>query len=479
LQENDDVTIHQDIAYLSATTLATMYRRGTISPVEVTRALLARIDATQAALNSFITVDHDGALAAARESEARLRSDGARGVLDGVPYSVKDLTNTAGLRTTMGSRVMAMNIPKEDAVPVARLRAAGAVLLGKTTTPEWGHKAMTDSPLFGVTPNPWHRERTSGGSSGGAGAAVAAGLGPIALGTDGGGSIRIPAACNGIVGLKQTIGRVPHAQASDSFANHSYTGAMTRSAADCAVMFATIAGPDPRDVHGVRIPRDVAPLPRGTLAGLRVGWALKVGNPLVDPEVEAASCAMLDALVDQGAVVEEFVIDLATHVDVFQVIWESALRARLKELIERSGEKVADSLTRHIENGARHSAVDLTKAQLLRTSLYHQIEKLFERFDVLATPLMARDALTLTQDPMGPITIAGTQFGPMRRDLYPYTWCFNLTGHPAIAIPSGFSRAGLPLGFHLVAPWDHDERLLDLAIRLEAARPWADRIPPL
>jgi len=185
-----------DIAFLSACELGRLYRKKALSPVDVADVLLARIERSQAMLNSFVTIDAPGARAAARASEQRLMAADPLGPLDGVPYSVKDLTNTAGLRTTMGSLVMKDFVPKDDAVPVARLRAAGAVLLGKTTTPEWGHKAMTDSPLFGVTPNPWSLERTSGGSSGGAGAAVAAGLGPIALGTDGGGSIRIPAAVN-------------------------------------------------------------------------------------------------------------------------------------------------------------------------------------------------------------------------------------------------------------------------------------------
>ncbi|MBL8698844.1 MAG: amidase [Alphaproteobacteria bacterium] len=468
-----------DIAFLSACDLARLYRSKKLSPVEVTETLLARIGRTQPKLNSYITVDAAGARAGAQAAERRFRDGAALGPLDGVPYSVKDLTNTAGLRTTMGSLVMKDYVPADDAVPVARMRAAGAVLLGKTTTPEWGHKAMTDSPLFGVTPNPWDLTRTSGGSSGGAGAAVAAGLGPIALGTDGGGSIRIPAAVNGIVGLKQTLGRIPNVHAADLFANHSYIGPMTRTAADCALMFAAVAGPDDRDPYGARPPRPVAPLPPGTLAGLRIGLAMTMGNPCVTADVEAAVNASVDALVAMGARVEVLTIDLAQHVDVFQVIWESSLRSRLKELVEKSNQPIADSLRQHIDGGARHNAVALAKAQQLRTSLYRQIEALFAKVDVIASPVTARDAMPLDHDPLGPIEIDGRKFGPMRRDLYPYTWTFNLTGHPAISVPCGFSPAGLPLGLQLVAPWDHDERLLDLAMRLEAVRPWAAKRPPV
>jgi aspartyl-tRNA(Asn)/glutamyl-tRNA(Gln) amidotransferase subunit A len=468
-----------DLAFLPATTLAAMFRRRALSPVELTELLLARIEASQSSLNAFITIDHEGARAAARAAEQRLSKGEALGVLDGVPYTVKDLTYTAGLRTTMGSLVMKDFVPKEDAFPVARLRAAGAVLLGKTTTPEWGHKAMTDSPLFGATPNAWNATRTSGGSSGGAGVAVAAGLGPIALGTDGGGSIRIPAAVNGIVGLKQTLGRIPNVHAADLFANHSYIGPMTRSVADCALMFELCCGQDGRDPYSVRPPRPVPPLPAGTLAGLRVGFALKMGNPVVAADVEQACRDMLRELEDMGAVIEEFGIDFASHVEVFQTVWQTSLRTRLDEMIRRSGQPVATSLSALIELGGRHSAVDLARAQQLRTTLFRDVETLFQRYDVICTPLTARDALPLDQDPMGGIEIDGRVVGTMRRDLYPYTWPLNLTGHPAISIPCGFSPAGLPLGFQLVGPWDHDERLLDIACRLEARRPWTQHRPKL
>ncbi len=468
-----------ELCYLGAGELARLYRARKLSPAEVTDALLARIEASQASINAFITIDHAGARQAARESQGRFDRGAALGVLDGVPYSVKDLTNTAGLRTTMGSKVMEHHVPKDDAVPVARMRAAGAVLLGKTTTPEWGHKAMTDSPLFGVTRNPWNAERTCGGSSGGAGAALAAGLGPIALGTDGGGSIRIPAANCGVVGLKQTLGRIPNIHAADLFANHSYIGPMARTAADTALMFAALEGQDHRDPYGMRPPRHLPPLPPGTLAGLRVGWALKAGNPRVAADVEASCTATVAALAGMGAGIEPFEIDFAQHVEVFQITWQTSLRARLRDLIERSGQPVASSLAQTIELGARHSAVDLAKAQALRTGFFRDVEALFQRFDVLATPMTARDALPLTQDPHAEIEIDGMRAGTMRRDLYPYSWPFNLTGHPALSIPCGFSKQGLPLGFQLIGPWDSDEILLDLAQRIEIARPWAQHRPPL
>jgi len=252
---------------------------------------------------------------------------------------------------------------------------------------------------------------------------------------------------------------------------------MTRTAADCGLMFAVCAGPDARDPYGARAPRPVPPLPPGTLAGLRIGFAMTMGNPRVTEDVRASTTAAIDALAAMGASVEPLTIDFAQHVEVFQCTWETSLRSRLKELIERSNQPVAPSLRQHIDNGARYTAVDLAKAQQLRTSLYREVEAVFSKFDVIASPVTARDALPLTHDPLGPIDIDGHKLGPMRRDLYPYTWVFNLTGHPAISIPCGFSPAGLPLGLQLVAPWDHDERLLDLALRLETARPWAASRP--
>jgi aspartyl-tRNA(Asn)/glutamyl-tRNA(Gln) amidotransferase subunit A len=238
---------NDQLAFMPATDLAAAIRARRISPVEVTRAALDRINRSQPVLNAFITVADDAAMAQARRAEAALLRGDAIGPLHGVPVAVKDLVPTAGIRTTWGSLIFKDHIPDTDAVVVARLKQAGAIIVGKTTTPEFGQQCLTEAPLFGRTRNAWRADRTSGGSSGGSAVAVAAGLVPLAVATDGGGSTRIPAACNGVVGFKQGLGVVPQEYAQDGFGNISYVTPMTRTVADTALMLSVMAGPDPRD----------------------------------------------------------------------------------------------------------------------------------------------------------------------------------------------------------------------------------------
>ena len=239
-----------ELTRLSAATLREKIANREVSPVELTRAVLARTERLQPILNCFITVVADHAMRAAREAEDAVMQGKPLGLLHGIPYAVKDLVNTAGVRTTFGSLLHEKNVPREDAVAAARVKAAGGILFGKTTTPEFGHKAMTDAPLFGRTRNAWSAERSSAGSSGGAAVAVAAGLGPIGIATDGGGSTRIPAAANGMVGLKQSNGVIPHSQVADSFGNYTYVTPMTRTVMDTALMLQAMAGPHDSDQIG-------------------------------------------------------------------------------------------------------------------------------------------------------------------------------------------------------------------------------------
>src|SRR5713226_8754738 len=280
-----------DLAYASATELAALIARRAVSPVEVANGLLARIEKTQPVLNAFITVCAEEARAAARAAEAAIMRGAAFGPLHGVPFAVKDLVNTSGVRTTFGSVALADNVPAVDSPAVARLKRAGAILVGKTTTPEFGHKCFTEAPLFGRTANPWNLVRTCGGSSGGGAAAVAAGLGPIGIGTDGGGSSRIPAACCGIVGFKQTLGLVPHDLTPDGFGNQSHITPITRTVRDSALMLQAMAGPDPCDPHalGLPVPDFVAAArPEGVLRGVRIAWRPLLGNSALSGEVRDA-----------------------------------------------------------------------------------------------------------------------------------------------------------------------------------------------
>src|SRR5436190_23211655 len=285
-----------DLTRLPASDLREKIARKEISPVELMKAVLARAEQLQPVLNCFITLVPEQAMAAARQAEDDVMQGKPLGLLHGIPYAAKDLVNTAGVRTTFGSLLHEHNVPKEDAVATARLKQAGAILFGKTTTPEFGHKALTDAPLFGRTRNAWSAERTSGGSSGGAAVAVAAGIGPIGVATDGGGSTRIPAAANGMVGLKQSNGVIPHSQAADLFGNYTYVTPMTRTVMDTALMLQAMAGPHPSDPWsiGTTVQDYVgAARPEGDLSGKRFLYSVTLGNTHVAKDVRAAFEAAL------------------------------------------------------------------------------------------------------------------------------------------------------------------------------------------
>jgi aspartyl-tRNA(Asn)/glutamyl-tRNA(Gln) amidotransferase subunit A len=462
--------IHTD-----ALTLARRIRTKEISPVAVVDAVLQRIEALQPTVNAFITVTADEAREAARRAEAAVMRGESLGPLHGVPFSAKDLLFTAGIRTTMGSLIFADQVPAEDAVPVRRLREAGGILIGKTTTPEFGHKPLTDSPLFGVTRNPWDLSRTAGGSSGGAAAAVASGQGPLALGTDGGGSIRIPAACCGVVGLKPTLGRVPHIHQADLFSSTSYIGPMARTVGEVAACLDVIVGFDQGDPHSRPEPPGEA---RGIeVRGLRLAWLPRVGNALVDPEVNAACEAAVRHLEQQGALVEIVDENFAALEQAFLVFLQGGLAARVGPSMAKFADKVAPSLRQAIEHGARWSAADWVNALGQRTAVYRRVLALFQRFDFLVSPTLSRAALAVDHDPSQPISIGGKAAGSIRGAWYPYTWPFNLSGHPAVSLPCGWTSDGLPIGLQIVGPWYADRRVLALAAHLERDRPCARPMP--
>ena len=460
-----------------AVTLSRQIRTKEISPVELVDAVLHRIEALQPTVNAFITVTADDARERARRAEAAVMAGGPLGPLHGVPFSVKDLLFTRGVRTTMGSNIFADQVPGEDAVPVRRLREAGAILIGKTTTPEFGHKPLTDSPLFGVTRNPWNLARTAGGSSGGAAAAVVTGQGPLALGTDGGGSIRIPAACCGVVGLKPTLGRVPHVHQADLFSTVSYIGPITRTVAEAAVCLDAIVGADPGDPYARPEP---AVDPREVdVRGLRLGWLPRVGNRLVDAETLAACEGAVRHLERQGAQVELVEEDFAAFEPVFLVFLQAGLAARVGAQVKAMGERVAGSLRAAVDRGSRWSASDWANALAQRTTMFRRAQALFSRFDFLLSPTISRPALDANHDADAPIEIAGEVAGSVRGAWYPYTFPFNLSGHPALSLPCGWSSDGLPIGLQIVGPWYADRRVLALGGHLERERPVARAMPLL
>ena len=468
---------------MPATVLADAIASGELSPVEVVDAVLDRIDVVDGPLNAFITVCGDRARAEATAAADALARGDELGPLHGVPFSVKDLVATAGVRTTFGSVAHSDSVPATDAVSVARLRAAGAILVGKTTTPEFGHKPLTEAPLFGRTANPWALDRTSGGSSGGSAAAVAAGLGPLSVGTDGGGSIRIPAACCGIVGMKPTLGVVPHDAAPDAFANLSYIGPMARTVADAALMLDVMSGPDPADPHSLgRHAGDLASTGRGgtDLAGVRIGWRTMFGNDRIEAETQRLFEEAVPVLAELGADLRPHDEPVENTYPVWGPLTFSGWAARFGDLEAELGDRMSASLRTWMAEGRQAMAVDLQRAQFIRTRLYRQVQVWLQDIDLLVTPTLTRPAIDIGSEPTGDPVIDGVPApGGYRAAWYPYTHPFNLTGHPAITGPCGWTADGLPVGLQLVGRWFDDALVLRAAACFEAARPWTDRHPPV
>lgn len=454
-----------DVMDLSARELALQIRLKKISPVEAVRSALDRIDA-RPELNAFITIIAEQAMAAARKAELDLVNGAELGPLHGVPYSAKDLIATAGIRTTMGSAIYSDFIPNEDAVSIARAKAAGAILIGKTTTPEFGHKPVASSPLFGRTLNPINPMYTPGASSSGAACAVAAGMGPIALGTDGGGSIRIPASCCGIVGLKPTLGVIPHLQVPDAFSVNSFVGPMARDIADTAILFNAIRGLDSRDPYGQGPPSSGRSQPL-SLKGVRVAWLLSAGNR-VDPEVERITTAAVRLMEQQGAIIEPVSLDFVSLERHFLVILQSVLAARIGSNLERFGNRLDPTLVELVEKGRQHSAIALHEAGFAKSRCFSDLQILFNHHDVLVSPTLSAPPLHVNVDVSSVIDIAGQPAGTVRGAWYPYTYPMNLTGHPALSMPCGRSAIGLPIGLQLAGRWHDDNYLLGIGALLES-----------
>ncbi|MFD5554359.1 amidase [Streptomyces sp. NPDC127068] len=446
---------------LSAVRMLEGYRTGEFSPVEVTEAVLRRAEEIQPAVNAFVRIDAERALDAARASTRRWRRGEPVGLLDGIPVTVKDLLPEHGVPTLRGSHSVdpAARLADPDAPAVARLREHGAVFTGRTTTPEFGWKAVTDSPLTGITRNPYDPGRTSGGSSGGSAAALAAGAGPLSVGTDGGGSIRIPAAFCGVVGLKPTHGVVPSYPPS-AFGTLAQVGPMARDAADAALLLDVLSGADPRDWCAAR------PAPggfRGPAAvegvrGLRVAFSPTLGGQVaVRPGVAAAVRRAVEGLAGLGAYVEEADPDLADPVDAFHTLWFSGTAHLTRALSPAQVARLDPGLREARAAGAALSARDYLAATDVRAELGRRMGLFHRTYDVLVTPTLPVTAFT-----------AGVEVPPgsgSRRwtGWTPFTYPFNMTTQPAATVPVGLDADGLPVGLQIVAARFADETVLRLA----------------
>jgi aspartyl-tRNA(Asn)/glutamyl-tRNA(Gln) amidotransferase subunit A len=469
-----------EFAFVPAAELAARIRSRALSPVELMRATLERIERSQPTLNAFITIDAHSAMETARAAEAAVMRGDALGPLHGLPVAVKDLVPTAGIRTTWGSLIFRDHVPDKDAVAVARLKAAGAIVVGKTTTPEFGQQCLTQAPLFGRTRNAWRADRSSGGSSGGSAVAVAAGLVALAVATDGGGSTRIPAACNGVVGFKQGLGVVPQEYAQDGFGNISYITPMTRTVADTALMLDAMAGPDIFDPQTTARPRpDFGAAVRlsGDLAGVRIGWRARLGNTAVASAVITSCEAALAALAALGATVEAHEAPFENPEAVWFINNGAYRMAQFGHHLREHRAIMDPTFVLQMDRVANYSAAELYGAIFQRTRLYRQVQAWFEACDIIATPTLSRTAVPIDQDFFGPIEIDNQSLENIRASWYPYTMPFNLTGNPAISLPCGFDSAGMPMAIQLIARPGADAELLRLAATFESVRPWAAKRP--
>ncbi len=460
------------LQWATATELLTAYRSREVSPVEATQAALDAIEAHDDDLNAFCLVEPESALESARDSEARWLRNEPRGLADGVPTSIKDLMLTKGWPTLRGSRLTSPEGDwSEDAPAVARLRENGAVLFGKVTSPEFGWKGVTDSPRCGVTRNPWDLSRTSGGSSGGSAAAVAQGMGPWSVGTDGGGSIRIPAGFTGVVGFKPTYGTVPLYPASP-FGTLAHAGPITRTVEDAALMMDIISQPDPRDWSAG--PAPTTSFSQGLADGLRgrrVAFSPNLGYGSNDPDVEAAVRDAVQVLAELGAEVEEIDLGWSDPVDAYHVLWFSGAAKVVEGYGRGASDRIDPLLAAALERHSGFTAGDFLDATAVRMNLGREMGLLHERYELLVTPTLPIPAFEAGRDvPAGSSSEDWTSWTP-------YTYPFNLTQQPAISIPCGFTAEGLPVGLQLVGPRHGDARVLSAAAAYQGASEWHERRP--
>jgi aspartyl-tRNA(Asn)/glutamyl-tRNA(Gln) amidotransferase subunit A len=461
-----------EVAWLPAVALCERFARRELSPVEVVDALLARIEALDPHLRAFITVTPDVALAAARAAEAAYR-DGDAGPLAGVPLTIKDTVPTAGIRTTAGSLLHRDEVPDADAPIAERLRGAGAALLGKTTTPEYGWKAASANLLVGPSRNPWRADRTTGGSSAGAAAAVAAGIGPLAQGGDGAGSIRIPAAFCGIFGLKTSAGLVPLPPATDTAAY----GPLVRTVRDAARFVDVVAGEDARDRWSWGREASYEDALADGIAGVRIAWSPSLGGQPVERDVAAA--------VESAA--ERFASDLGAHVEpadppvgdlwpALDVRWcATQAAAHPGDELDRVRDLIDPGRLPLIERGRRLTAVELVQANAEVDAAYERMRAFMERFDLLLTPTVPIGAFAAELDQPGAVCGRPTEY----LSWTPFTYPFNLSGQPAATVPCGRTRDGLPVGLQIVGGGRADALVLRAAAAFERAAPWAHERPPL
>ena len=456
----------RSLAWLSASQLSTLYARRELSPVDAVEAMLARAATLQPYLNAFVLIDEAGARTAAKASQERWQRGAPLSPLDGVPTSIKDTTNVKGWPTRLGSHATDETPVADDAPIVGRFRAAGMAILGKSTTPEFGWKALTDSPLQGTTRNPWNPKHSPGGSSGGASSMTAAGVAPFNHGNDGGGSIRIPAAHTGLVGLKPSYGRIAQYPAESPFSDVVSQGVLARSVLDTALALNISAGPDARDWRSLPAdPRDHTVGLDDGVRGWRIGLSLDFGHVKADPEVRelvAAAAKRFEAL---GAHVEDVGPLIDPLQQSFEALWIGSFATRLKQIPTQLHAKLDPGFRAAAEKGLSITLADYARSYEARSKLARELALWHQKYDLLLAPVTPTAAPPVE-------TLYNSEAFPRWTKGAPYTLPCNLTGQPAASMPAGLTRAGLPVGLQLIGPPRADHRVLQAMRAYESAAGW-------
>ena len=462
-----------ELCYTPATDLARAIRSKALSPVELLKNTFARIHQLNPKLNAFCLLLEEEALAQAALAEQAVMRGEAVGPLHGIPVSIKDMVPVKGVRTMRGSAIFEQDVPDFDPPMVSRLRTAGAVLLGKTCTPEFGWKGVTDSPVTGITRNPWNTSLTPGGSTGGGAAQVAAGMGPLAQGGDGGGSIRIPAAFCGLFGIKPSFGRVPSYPAAPLDAM-AHQGPLTRTVADAALMLATMAGPHAMDRLSLEAPPAdyVGRLHEG-IAGLRVAWSPDLGYARVDPEVAGLSVQAAKVFTELGCQVEELTEHFGDPTETLRTYWLASFAGALGEYLPEWEDRMDPGLVQVVKEGLAMKAVDYVRAQMARHQFWDRVRAFFDRYDLLLTPTLAVPPFEVGR--VCPESFEAQEMGWIRWT--PFTYPFNFAQNPAATVPAGFTAAGSPVGLQIVGRRFADLTVLQASAAYERVRPWADHRP--
>ncbi len=476
-----------DLSFLPATELAARIRRRDISPVEAVESYLRRIEERNPAINAYTLVLAEQATDAARAAEAAVMSGRPLGRLHGLPVAIKDLDDVAGVPTSMGSLAVENRVPRTSAAAVERLLEAGAIVLGKTNTPEFGHKGITDNLRFGPTSTPWKIGYNSGGSSGGSAAAVAGGMAALGQGTDGGGSVRIPASFSGVVGFKPSFGRVPSVTRPDAFLwGHPlvHIGPLARTVGDAALMTSVMAGPHAGDP--LTLPDDGVDYLRGAEGArrrFRVAFSPQLGDFPVDRRVAGVVKSAVEVLARSGVQLDEVKLDFGADHDTLARLWVrfisvhyGAIARHWKQegvdLLGEHSEKLTPQFRQMLIDAETIPAVDHALDDVLRTRVFVGLQSVFERYDLIVSPTLAIPPVRNAFDgnTIGPVDIGGETVDPL------IGWCMtfpiNFTGHPAISVPAGLTPEGLPVGLQIIGRSHADETVLALASRFELAQPW-------